>query len=364
MTIKVRRLDQKTLVRPADLKPSHPELEVVGVFNPAAIRVNNDVYLLARVAEAYHIKKDDYFSSPRYIFTENKIKIEFQEFKIKVDHNGDTRKFIEHENFMRLAFISHLRLIKLDTTGFEIGDIDQSPTFLPQSEFEEFGVEDPRLTKIGNRYFFTYVAVGRETGVCTALASTEDFKTFERHGIIFCRENKDVILFPEKINGKYIAHHRPVADHKFTGPNMMSAKSPDLIHWGDHKLLMDLRKGQWDCSRMGAGTPPIKTEKGWLAIYHGVEQTDPADPVGIYRAGAALFDLEDPTRLIARSRDPILAPEQPCELEGFVCNVVFPTGLVEDSDGKTLLVYSGGADSVITVTRLSKQEVFDSLEYL
>ena len=170
-------------------------------------------------------------------------------------------------------------------------------------------MEDPRITEINGAYYITYVGVSKKTGVCTALALTKDFKVFERLGIIFPMENKDIVLLPEIINDYYVAYHRPVGGHPFAKPNMQISFSPDLIHWGQHKFLMGTRDGYWDDHKLGAGPPPIKTDKGWLEIYHGVLKKED-DVVGVYCAGAALFSLEEPGKLIGRSKEPVMMPEE------------------------------------------------------
>src|SRR5439155_16662644 len=161
----------------------------------------------------------------------------------------------------------------------------------------------------------TYVAVSRH-GPATALASTTDFRTFERHGVVFCPENKDVVLFPETIGGTYAALHRPVCGTPFTRPEMWVARSPDLIHWGAHAPLA-VSGGEWQSGRVGAGTPPIRVAGGWLVIYHGNRQpTDPGE-VGTYYGGALLLNPDDPARVLRRTPEPFFRPEAEFEVCGF-----------------------------------------------
>lgn len=358
----IKRLKTATLVTPEDIKPSRDDFRVVGVFNPGAVRFGNEVYLLARVAETFIEKREGCFFSPRYVFEGGKSRIEIDSFPIKYDHRGDVRKYEDSTGYMRLAFISHLRLIKLDKTGFAVTYIDEKPAFYPQFPYEEYGVEDPRITYLDGTHYFTYVAVSKDMGVSTALASTTDFIHFKRHGVIFCQENKDVVILPEKFDGIYCAYHRPAGLHQFAPPCMEAAFSPDLKFWGEHKLLMTNLPGLFDQDRMGAGTVPLKTSKGWLEIYHGVKRHDPEDPIGVYSAGAALFDLKDPSKLIGRSRKPILSPEDPTEIKGFVKNVIFPTAAIMAKDNEHIILYSGGADTAVTATLLSLEEIMESLE--
>jgi beta-1,2-mannobiose phosphorylase / 1,2-beta-oligomannan phosphorylase len=361
----ITRLKFKTLLSPEDVKPTREDMKVIGVFNPAAIRVNNDeIVLMVRVAETCVSTRDGHFFSPKYIRDGDKTGLHIECFPVVLEHDGDVRKFLDDRGFMRLAFISHLRMVKLDSSGFNVTFIDNEPTFVPENIDEEYGVEDPRLEYINGRYYMTYVGVSKEMGITTALASTTDFKNFTRHGIIFNQENKDVIVMPEKFKKGYCAIHRPVARHQFASPNMQVAFSPDLFHWGQHKLLITARPGKWDGAKIGGGTNVVKTEKGWLEIYHGVEKIAPHDPIGVYKAGALLLDLEDPSKVLARSKVPILSPDEDAEKEGFVRNVIFPTGAVMDKDGENLILYSGGADTFVTATQVSMREIFDSLEYV
>jgi predicted GH43/DUF377 family glycosyl hydrolase len=223
---------------------------------------------------------------------------------------------------------------------------------------EEFGLEDPRITPIEGRFYITYVAVSRH-GPATALASTTDFKTIERHGIIFCPENKDVMLFPERVGGEYVALHRPLGSMPFSRPEMWLARSPDLIHWGKHQYLFG-GAGDWEDGRVGGGTPPIAVPNGWLEIYHGNRRPETVGEVGAYCAGAMLLDKNEPGRLLKVTREPILQPEEDFEREGFVSEVVFPTGVVEEED--RLLIYYGASDKYCAMTEVRRDDVLQALE--
>ena len=222
---------------------------------------------------------------------------------------------------VRLTFVSHLRVVTLDDTRAAEG-----AAFLPLSGWEEFGVEDPRITQIEGKFYFTYVAVSRH-GAATALASTDNFREFTRHGIIFPPENKDVVLFPERLNGQHLALHRPNGRTPFTAPEMWVARSPDLISWGRHAPIFAEKSG-WESGRVGAGAPPLRTPAGWLEIYHGNRRPTAAGQVGQYVAAAIMLDPEDPRNVTARSIEPLFVPTEPFEREGFVADVVFPTGVV------------------------------------
>lgn len=226
---------------------------------------------------------------------------------------------------------------------------------LPSEPWEEYGIEDPRIVKLDGRYYMTYVAVSRH-GVATALASTTDFVTFERHGIIFCPQNKDVVLFPEKIRGAFHALHRP--QDTFTRPEIWHARSNDILHWGEHARVYGGVCG-WESGRIGAGPPPIRVPQGWLAIYHGCEATS-TERTGVYVTGVLLLDTDNPAILRARSSKPILRPQESWERSGFVNEVVFPTGI--SLQGDTLLVYYGAADTCIGVAELSCSQILNTVQ--
>ncbi len=259
------------------------------------------------------------------------------------------------DGLVRLTFTSHLRVVRCGDGRAvrEVSDI----TFVPRTEVEEFGVEDPRITPIGDGFYLTYVAVSRH-GPVTALAFTSDFRTFERLGVIFCPENKDVVLFPETLGGAWAALHRPVCGTPFTKPEIWVASSPDLRHWGVHRPL-NVGGGDWLSGRVGAGAPPLRVSGGWLEIFHGNRQPTHLGEVGSYYGGAILLDADDPAKVLGRSPEPFFVPEADFEIAGFVPNVVFPTGVVRD--GETILVYYGAADMFTAVAEFSERELLDAM---
>jgi predicted GH43/DUF377 family glycosyl hydrolase len=225
--------------------------------------------------------------------------------------------------------------------GLNFYRLDQ-PVLVPATPWESRGVEDPRITRIGERFYVLYTAYS-EHGVRVSMASTTNFITWIRHGILLPDEdNKDAALFPEKINGRYaMLHRRP--------PDIWLAYSEDLIHWTDHQVIMRPRPGTWESWKIGAGAPPIRTPWGWLLFYHGVDEQR------VYRLGVALLDLENPARVIRRQETPILSPETTWEQEGQVPQVVFTCGAVEING--LYHVYYGGADAVIGVATVTAEEV-------
>ena len=350
------RLHDTCLITPADVPPSRDDLAVVGAFNPGAIATGagDEVVLLVRVAERPRERRAGYTPLPRWDVAVGEIVIDWtpDDDLTVIDPRIVQQR---RDGLWRLTFTSHLRVVRLANGRSDA--LVETNRFIPALPAEEFGVEDPRITRINDRFYFTYVAVSRH-GAATALASTSDFRTFARHGVIFCPENKDVVLFPERIDGQYAALHRPNPSSPFSMPEMWYAQSADLIHWGNHRHFLG-GAGRWDTGRIGAGTPPIRTDDGWLAVYHGNQRETLAGVVGTYAAGALLLDLEEPARIIARTVEPILSATAAHERTGFVPNVVFPTGIVRRGD--ELLIYSGCADENCGVVGLSWPELRERL---
>ena len=235
--------------------------------------------------------------------------------------------------------------------------VDQEPFLTPATEgdfaeYEAFGVEDPRITLIDGEYLITYSAYSKH-GVRIALAKTRDWKTVERFALITEADYRNVVIFPEKFNGLYARLDRP---HSEISPwSMWISYSPDLRYWGDSQLIMKPEPYHWDEMKIGPGAPPIKTDKGWLNIYHGVFPTMDGS---VYRLGVALHDLKDPAHIIGISDNWILQPEAPCEITGYVHNVVFTCGAVPETDG-TLKLYWGGADTVMCAGTAKIDELVD-----
>lgn len=346
----IARLSSRCLLGPGDIPASQDDLTVIGAFNPGAIDRGAGVTLLVRVAEAAREQRTGQVALPRWDPTMRRTVIDWMRASDVIAEDPRVVT-VKSTGLKRLTFISHL-LVVHSHNGRDIGRI--GPTrFLPDGTIEEFGVEDPRITKLNERFYVTYVAVSRH-GAATALASTEDFRSFTRHGVIFPPENKDVVLFSERIGGKYFALHRPNPAHYFTRPEIWLASAPDLVHWGCHRPLLG-GEGPGEAGRIGTGTPPLRTPPGWLVIYHGNGPTPGArGAVGTYCGGAFLLDLNDPGRIIGRCPR-VLAPETEYERRGFVPDVVFPTGIVPQ--GETVLVYYGAADAVTAVVEFRLRDL-------
>jgi predicted GH43/DUF377 family glycosyl hydrolase len=346
--VKIFRAPENPIIKPIDVKPSRDDFEVIGVFNAGVTRYKEEVLLLLRVAERPVNSNQDIALTA--VFDTNKGQIVIKEFSKddkEVDFS-DPRLIITPKGTY-LTSISHLRLARSkDGISFEI---DDTPAIGPENDYEIFGVEDPRISLIEGKYYINYVAVGR-FGVTTYLASTKDFTTFERHGVIFCPDNKDVVLFPEKVAGKYYALHRPVSD-LFGKQDMWISESPDLYCWGNHRYLMGPGSGCWDEVKIGASAVPFRTDHGWLEVYHGVDKDNR------YCLGAILLDSQQPWKVISRTERPIFEPEADYELNGFFGNVVFSCGLLFE-DNK-LKIYYGAADTVICYAELTLEQTIKAL---
>ncbi len=233
---------------------------------------------------------------------------------------------------------------------------DPQPALLPAKEgtykvVERCSIEDPRITQLDGSFYITYVGYSAYDCV-SILARTEDFETFERVSILGLPENKDVVLFPEKIGGRYAKLDRPMTQTSQRG-DMWISFSPDLVYWGDPRPVMQSRPRKWDCLKIGAGAPPIKTAQGWLVIYHGVRSTSAGS---IYRLGAVLLNLEQPWQVVGRSEQAILSPIAPEDYQGNVSNVVFTCGAILEDSGE-LKVYYGAADQVICLATAPVSDV-------
>lgn len=222
----------------------------------------------------------------------------------------------------------------------------------PFGVYEEYGVEDPRITFINDEYLITYSVYSRY-GVRNALARTKDFETVEKLALITQPDYRNVVIFPQKFNDMYVRLDRP---HQNINPwGIWISYSPDLIYWGKSRALINPLHYHWDELKMGPGIPPIQTPQGWLNIFHGAYSTINST---IYRLGVALHDPDDPSRILGVADDWILEPEEIYEITGYVPNVVFTCGAVPENDG-SLKIYWGAADSVMCVGEAQINELVD-----
>ncbi len=297
--IQLKRYEKNPIIKP---NPNH-NWEKGGVFNCAATIFDNEILLLYRAIGDY------------------------------------------------ATYISTLGLAR-SKDGFNFETFDE-PVMTPEEDFERYGVEDPRITFLEGKYYIAYTAVRtpvpkEDVDFHIGIASTTDFKTFERHGTIINEyRDKDGVLFPEKINNRYVLIHRAPE------PHMWIAYSKDMKEWADHEKFFSPIENSWQDFKVGAGAPPIKTDQGWLEFYHGVDKDLH------YSLGVMMLDLENPSKIVGILDDPILTPEEEYERVGDVPNVTFTCGVVE-KDGQ-YFVYYGAADKYIGVATVDKAGLLNSL---
>jgi beta-1,2-mannobiose phosphorylase / 1,2-beta-oligomannan phosphorylase len=284
---------------------------VNAVFNPAAAKVDGDTVLLARVE----------------------------------DRRG----------------ISHLTVAR-SANGMNEWAIEPEPLLAPDDEVasEHWGFEDARVVWVDelSRFVITCTAYG-PAGPAVYLATTQDFVTVERHGVIRQPEDKNAALLPHRVDGKWLLLHRPKTEFGGARGEILLSRSDDLASWSTPEQVMQPRAGAWwDSLRIGIGPPPIRTEHGWLLVYHGVKGTVSGD---IYRAGLALLDLEEPTKVLGRCSSWVLAPLAPYERTGDVPNVVFPCGLIHDATSGQIRLYYGAADCSICLATAHLDDLVDAV---
>ena len=247
-------------------------------------------------------------------------------------------------------------------SGIDGWEIDSQPTLMPDPEHypeELWGIEDPRITYLPElkKYAIVYTCYS-SGGPGVSLALTENFHDFERIGDIMTPEDKDAALLPHRIGDYWALMHRSVSTT--LGAHIWISYSPDLRHWGSHKLILEARRGAWwDANKVGLSPPPIETSQGWLVIYHGVRRTASGS---LYRLGLAVFDLKTPERCLRRGESWVFGPEESYERYGDVDNVVFPCGYTLRPDGDTLNLYYGGADTCIALATASVKDMLGWLE--
>ena len=348
MTDIARRFPENPLLMPKDLIASTSELQIISLLNPGVFVFEQKTWLLVRVAESIAQKEGVIFFPIINLLG----KVEIIEIPLNdPDLIATDARVINYKGLDYLTTISHLRLL-CSEDGINFYEPKDNSLLIGSGILEQFGIEDCRVSKLNDTYYLTYTAVS-ENGVGVGLRTTKDWKNFDKKGVIFPPHNKDCAIFEELINGKYYALHRR-SSPQIGGNFIWLSESPDGIHWGNHKCIIKTRHGLWDSARVGAGAAPIKTEKGWLEIYHG------ANPEHQYCLGAFLMDLEDPSIIIARTLDPIMIPQENYELSGFFGYVVFTNGHVVDGD--KLTIYYGAADEFVCGAEFSIKEILSKLQ--
>ena len=274
--------------------------------------------------------------------------------------NGETLLLVRVED---RRGISHLTAAR-SADGVADWRIDPQPSLLPDPENypeEVWGIEDPRITWVEElgRYVIAYTSYST-SGPLVSLAMTNDFREFERKGVVMPPEDKDAAIFPRRFGGRWALIHRPVSNFPASKANIWVSYSNDLKHWGDSTVMLEARRGAWwDANKIGLSPPPIETPKGWLIIYHGVRIT----PAGcIYRLGLALLDLENPAQVIRRGDEWVMGRVESYERQGDVGDVVFPCGWTHEAGSGELRLYYGAADSSIALATGNTNELLDWLK--
>ena len=387
------RLANNPILTSRDVAPSQAALEVVSVFNAAAARVGEETILLLRVGERPRLltgrlsatartldvarPEAGFHPLPDGLSGEDVVGLAFLDpamrpprvvvAYVRKDLPGldlrdprtirvlmpPVRPGGPQEVRDYLTQISHLRVAR-STDGAHF-KVEPLPAVSPTDSFEEYGCEDPRATLIDGVWHITYGSVGT-LGITTSRLTTSDFKSFERRGIMFLPDHKDVVLFPGLASGRYVALTRPMPASFNHVLGIWIAFSDDLSNWGGHRPLAMPRKGMWDELRTGAGAVPFRVSEGWLELYHGVDHD------GRYAMGALLLDADDPSHVIGRSAEPILVPREPYELDGFYRNTVFSCGHVPlDDRGERIRMYYGAADCCMAAADFDVKEILATL---
>lgn len=387
------RVSENPLLTPANVAPSDSRFEVVSVLNAGVARLRDETILLLRVAQrartdtaiptdalTFDLQRqipklkrmnrqydpgdtigsgfyDPQYSPPRLtpVFIPKDLPgLDLSDPRVVRQQatlggfNPPGDEFVD-----LLTQVSHLRLARSrDGVHFSVA---AEPVLPPFDELESYGCEDPRITEIDGTWYITYVGVSA-LGIATMLATTTDFVTFQRHGVLFLPDHKDVALFPVKIEGQYVALTRPMPQSFSRVNAIWIAYSDDLRCFGKHRVLALPREGMWDEVRVGASAPPVATDAGWLEIYHGVDRNSR------YCLGALLLDRKDPAQVLARSPRPIFVPEAEYEKKGLFGNTVFTCGLTQDPDNPDRLrIYYGAADTCLAAADFSTAEILAHL---
>lgn len=270
--------------------------------------------------------------------------------------NNETLLLVRVEDFRGASHLTAAR----SADGVSDWRIDSGPTLMPDAGHPEevWGIEDPRITWLEerNEWAITYTAFSTG-GPLVSMATTKDFRQFNRLGPVMPPEDKDAALLPVKFNGLWAMLHRPVVSFPNIQAHIWLSYSPDLEHWGGHRILLRARQGSWwDANKIGLSAPPMRTKAGWLMLYHGVRITASGS---IYRLGLALLDLNNPARVLRRSDEWVFGPRAHYEREGDVDDVVFPCGWTA-RDGMVCMYY-GAADSCLG---LATAKLDDLLDYI
>ncbi len=341
------------------------ETFVLGAFNPGFTRLpGGNLLLMARVAEALKQPiEGNLIHSIRWDPREGFV-VDGHELATVDASDPRTFRLLAHPSrVMALTSLSWLLPVELSPDGTRVIEVHYDKAILPAETYQQYGVEDARISKVEERYYMTTCSVSAERQ-CTTLYTSDDGLNYRLQGVILDHQNKDMLIFEGKVGGKFFALTRPLGDLYFAyppdspfepGPSIQLSSSPDALHWkpADTPLIRP-RKGSSSVLKLGGGTPPIRTSRGWLMLYHGVQ---PGTLVGVYRTFWALLDGEDPTQVLEiHDEDPLLEsrPDLTGEIKDlrYLSDIVFTTGIVDDGDH--YLVASGEDDLACRITCLPK----------
>lgn len=343
----MERIGEHPIITPDQVAPSNSAYRVRGAFNPGAAVVGDEIVLLLRVAEDVDTGEGR-VAVPIMQREGDVVVTDVLEVDLaapNVEQHGNHTVVID--GIARPTTMSHLRIAR-STDGLNF-EIDKQPFLAAETAGEMFGVEDARITPLGDRYLVTYTAASAD-GRAVGLLETFDFESFHRLGLVFPVDNGDVSIFPDRSGGLFRALHRPTG----SGPaSLWYAESPDLLHWGNHHCVLHPRRTQWQAAGIGGGAPSVLTDAGWLQLHHARSDQ------GCGSIWAVLLDHYDPTRVIARGSEPLLVATTDYELDGFTPGAMTVTGVVE-RDGE-LFVYYGAADQVTGVATTTTQAVLATL---
>lgn len=338
------------------------ETYVLGAFNPGLTRLaNGNLLMMVRIAEALRAPVErGHIRAIRWDAGEFLL----HAWPIDAVDTSDPRSFALRAppHAMALTSLSWLLPVELTAAGDAIVAVYYDRAITPSAAYQCYGIEDPRISRIGDRYLMTVCSVSPER-LGTTLYSSADGLDWHCEGIVLDHQNKDMLIFQGLVNGRYWAQTRPLGDVFFAyppgsawrpGPSINLATSPDALHWKPHERTgIRPRADTVATARMGGGAPPIRTARGWLSLWHGVE---PNDSVGIYRTYWSMLDLDDPTRIVAEGEAPLLEPAKaltaPLADLMYLDDIVFTTGIVDAGDH--FVVASGEADLACRITHVDK----------
>lgn len=361
--------------KPADIGLSFSPLRkgievetfVLGAFNPGLTKLpNGNLLMMVRVAEAL---KEPVFDGKIHSIRWSKNGYQLDAYPLNEVDTDDPRKFMIKSDLpapiLALTSLSWLLPVELSPDGLNIVNIHYNKIIAPHRSSEEYGIEDARISKIDGKYYMTTCTVSAERHA-TSLYSSNDGLNYQFEGIILDHQNKDMLLFEGKASNKFFALTRPLGslyfqtsrDSEFLpGPTINLAASPDLLHWKptDEPLIRP-RKGKMNINRIGGGTPPILTDKGWLMLYHAVEATG---KVGVYRTYWAMLKKDDPSKVIWNEEESPLLEAKPALTNSikdsiYLNDVVFTTGIVDA--GGHFIVASGELDLACRITHIPKEK--------